>query len=150
MSLIRKSSAWDQSTIAAFLRSTVIPVRLACSDAAGVPLICSLWYLYDDEAIWCATQQSAALVRLLEGQQQCGFEIAPEAMPYRGVRGQGTVTLLPDEGEAVLRRLIARYLDKPDTDFARFLIKRAASEVAIKVQPDWLTSWDFGDRMSSV
>lgn len=149
MSLVRKSSAWDQPTIDAFLRATVIPVRLACSDADNVPLICSLWYLYDNEAIWCATQKSAAVVRLLEGQQQCGFEIAPEAMPYRGVRGQGKVTLLPDQGEAVLRRLIDRYLDKPDSDFANWLIKRADTEVAIKIQPDWLTSWDFGDRMSS-
>ena len=149
MSLIRKSSAWDKPTIDAFLRSTVIPVRLACSDAKGVPLICSLWYLYDDQLIWCATQQSAAIIRLLGEQQQCGFEIAPEAMPYRGVRGQAKVTLLPDEGEAVLRRLIDRYLGEPDSDFANWLIKRADAEVAIKIQPDWLTSWDFGNRMSS-
>jgi len=150
MILIRKSSAWDQRSIDAFLQSTVIPVRLACCDAAGVPLICSLWYLYDEGAIWCATQQSAAIVRFLGGQQQCGFEVAPEAMPYRGVRGQGKVTLLPDEGEAVLRRLIDRYVGKPDSDFAKWLIKRAATEVAIKVQPEWFTAWDFGDRMSSV
>jgi nitroimidazol reductase NimA-like FMN-containing flavoprotein (pyridoxamine 5'-phosphate oxidase superfamily) len=149
MSLVRKSSAWDQPAIAAFLRATVIPIRLACSDAEGVPLICSLWYLYDDEALWCATQQSAAIVRRLENQQQCGFEIAPEAMPYRGVRGQGKVTLFSDKGEAVLQRLIDRYLDKRDSDFASWLIKRADTEVAIKIQPDWLTSWDFSRRMGS-
>jgi nitroimidazol reductase NimA-like FMN-containing flavoprotein (pyridoxamine 5'-phosphate oxidase superfamily) len=149
MSLVRKSSAWDQSTIDAFLRSTVIPIRLAASDSAGVPLICSLWYLYDGQALWCATQQPAAIVRFLKQQQQCGFEIAPEAMPYRGVRGQGKVTLLPEEGEAVLLQLIDRYLDKSDNDFANWLIARAATEVAIKIQPDWFTSWDFGKRMSS-
>ena len=149
MSLVKKTSAWDQQSIDAFLRSTVIPVRLACSDAEGVPLICSLWYLYDNEVIWCATQQSAAIVRLIEDQRQCGFEIAPEAMPYRGVRGQGKVTLLSDEGEAVLLRLIDRYLGKRDSDFAQWLVKRAETEVAIKIQPDWFTSWDFSRRMSS-
>ena len=149
MSLVRKSSAWDQSTIDAFLRDTVIPVRLACSDTEGVTLICSLWYLYDDGFIWCATQKSAALVRLLEGQQHCGFEIAPESMPYRGVRGQGSVTLMPAEGEVVLLRLIDRYLGKRDTGFAQWLVKRANQEVAIKIEPDWVTSWDFGSRMGS-
>ena len=149
MSLIRKSSAWDQQTIGAFMRTTVIPIRLACADAAGVPLICSLWYLYDDEVIWCATQQSAAIVRLLGERQQCGFEVAPESMPYRGVRGQATVTLLPDQGEAILRRLTERYLSKADSEFANWLLDRAATEVAIKLQPDWLTSWDFSGRMNS-
>ena len=149
MSLVKKTSAWDQQSIDAFLRSTVIPVRLACSDAEGVPLICSLWYLYDNEVIWCATQQSAAIVRLIEDQRQCGFEIAPEAMPYRGVRGQGKVTLLSDEGEAVLLRLIDRYLGKRDSDFAQWLVRRAETEVAIKIQPDWFTSWDFSRRMRS-
>ena len=149
MSHVKKTSAWDQQSIDSFLRSTVIPVRLACSDADGVPLICSLWYLYDNEVICCATQQSAAIVRLLENQRQCGFEIAPEAMPYRGVRGQGKVTLLSDEGEAVLLRLIDRYLGKRDSDLAQWLVKRAETEVAIKIQPDWFTSWDFSHRMSS-
>ena len=149
MSLVKKTSAWDQQSIDAFLQSTFIPVRLACSDHEGVPLICSLWYLYDNEVIWCATQHSAVIVRLLEDQRQCGFEIAPEAMPYRGVRGQGNVTLLPDEGEAVLLRLIDRYLGKRDSDFAQWLVRRAETEVAIKIQPDWFTSWDFSRRMRS-
>jgi len=149
MNLVRKTSAWDQQSIDAFLRSTVIPVRLACADAVGVPLICSLWYLYDDEFIWCATQQSAAIVRLLDDRRQCGFEIAPEAMPYRGVRGQGTAMLLPEKGEAVLLRLVDRYLGTCDTDFAKWLLRRAETEVAIRIQPDWFTSWDFGRRMSA-
>ena len=147
MSLVKKSSAWDRQSIDAFLQSTVIPIRLACADTEGVPLICSLWYLYDDGAIWCATQQSSAIVRLLDDKRQCGFEVAPEAMPYRGVRGQGNVTLLLAEGEAVLLRLIDRYLGTRDSEFAQWLVKRVATEVAIKIQPDWFTSWDFGRRM---
>ncbi len=149
MSLIRKSSAWDQPTIAAFLQKTVIPIRLACADTAGVPLICSLWYLYDDGVIWCATQQSAAIVRFASTHQQCGFEVAPEAMPYQGVRGQGKVTLLKEEGEVVLGRLVERYLGTQDSEFARWLMQRAEHEVAIRIEPDWLTSWDFRGRMNA-
>jgi len=149
MSLIRSSSAWDQAGIDAFIQRTIVPVRLACADSAGVPLICSLWYLYDDQAIWCATQQSAAITQYLQQQKQCGFEIAPETMPYRGVRGQGAVTLDPEAGEAVLRKLIARYLDDSDGGLARWLLERADTEVAIRIQPEWLTSWDFSPRMQS-
>ena len=149
MSLIRTNSSWNQQTIAAFLRATVIPVRLACTDSGGAPLICSLWYVYQDDAIWCATQQSANIVTLLERQPQCGFEIAPDSMPYRGVRGQGRVTLLIEEGPGLLLQLIDRYLGDRDSGFSKWLIEKSSTEVAIKIEPDWLTSWDFSKRMQT-
>lgn len=148
MSILRASSAWDQATVDDFLRTAIIPVRLACVDKAGVPLICSLWYLFDDGAVWCATQQSASVATLLAQEPRCAFEIAPESMPYRGVRGQGRAAVLENgEGEAVLRRLLKRYVGSCETDFARWLLKRAATEVAIRVEPEWMNSWDFSDRM---
>jgi nitroimidazol reductase NimA-like FMN-containing flavoprotein (pyridoxamine 5'-phosphate oxidase superfamily) len=147
MSKVRSSSAWDTEQIDAFLDAAVIPIRLACSDKDGVPLICSLWYLYADGALWCATQESASVAALLQNSPRCAFEVAPESMPYRGVRGQGRVTVLPDAGPATLLQLIDRYLGARDTQFAAWLIGRSATEVAIKLEPDWLTSWDFGSRM---
>ena len=122
MSRVRSNSVWDMQQIDEFLRATVIPIRLACSDKEDVPLICSLWYLYTDDALWCATQQSASIVALLERAPHCAFEIAPESMPYRGVRGQGRVTVLPGKGPAILLQLIDRYLGARDTKFATWLI----------------------------
>lgn len=147
MSEIRSGSAWDAATIAAFLDTTVIPIRLGCSDTQGVPLICSLWYVYDDGALWCATQQSASVVKLLEREPRCAFEVAPESMPYRGVRGQGTAELRAADGEAMLLRLLDRYVGTRESDFAKWLIKRAANEVAIRITPTWLNAWDFSARM---
>jgi nitroimidazol reductase NimA-like FMN-containing flavoprotein (pyridoxamine 5'-phosphate oxidase superfamily) len=147
MSIVRSSSAWDLQQINDFLHAAVIPIRLACSDKEGVPLICSLWYLYADNALWCATQQSASVATLLERTPKCAFEVAPESMPYRGVRGQGRVTVMPDEGAATLQQLIDRYLGARDTEFATWLISRSANEVALKIEPEWITSWDFGSRM---
>lgn len=149
MSRLRSSSAWDMQQIDGFLQAAIIPIRLACADKADVPLICSLWYLYVDGAFWCATQQSASVVTLLERAPRCAFEVAPETMPYKGVRGQGRVTLLPDAGSEMLLQLIDRYLGARDTQFATWLIGRSTSEVAIKLEPDWLTSWDFGSRMQT-
>lgn len=149
MSALRSSSAWDIQHINEFLQTALIPIRLACTDSDGVPLICSLWYLHADGVFWCATQQSAHVVRLLERSPACGFEVAPDSMPYRGVRGQGRVTLLPEQGPSVLLQLIDRYLGSRETNFAEWLIDRSAKEVAIRIEPDWLTSWDFGSRMQS-
>jgi nitroimidazol reductase NimA-like FMN-containing flavoprotein (pyridoxamine 5'-phosphate oxidase superfamily) len=144
---IRSTSVWDEQQISEFLARTVIPIRLACIDRDEEPLVCSLWYLYQEGVLWCATRQSAHLIALLEANPRCGFEVAPETMPYRGVRGQGRVSLSVAQGPGTLLRLIDRYLGNRDSDFASWLIARSADEVAIRIEADWMTSWDFRKRM---
>ncbi len=128
---------------------TEIPVRLASLSAGGAPLLCSLWFLYDEGAIWCATPRTAKVVELLQHDPRCGFEVGGDLMPYRGVRGQGSATLSRADGPATLLRLIDRYLHSRDSGFARWLIARQDAEVAIRIEPAWLTSWDFSARMKT-
>ncbi len=144
---IRSSSAWTFEQIETYLHDTVIPVRLA-SLSDGAPLVSSLWYLYEEGALWCATRPDAKLIEWLAAAPRCGFEIAGDQMPYKGVRGQGVATLHAEAGEAVLLRLIDRYVQDRNSDFARWLIARSEGEVAVKIVPDWLTSWDFSGRMN--
>ena len=148
MSVIRDSSHWQRSQIESFLNEAIIPVRLACTNGAGRPLVCSLWYLYDDSAIWCATKASSNVAEFLKSSPDCGFEVAPEAMPYRGVRGQGRVTISQEEGVPVLLRLMDRYIGTRDSEFAQWLLTQATDEVAICIEPDWFTAWDFSERMA--
>ena len=147
MTELKASSAWDQPQIDDFLRDCVIPIRLGCLTPDGVPLVCSLWYMYEDDALWCATQQTASVVSFLKNIPRCGFEVAPEAMPYRGVRGQGRVTLSDSAGPDTLLRLIDRYVGTRESAFALWLLERSDTEVAIRIEPEWFTSWDFSDRM---
>ena len=146
--VIRSTSTWDAPGIEQFLLNAKIPVRLSCLSRNGAPLICSVWYLYDDGAIWCATPRSAQLAKLLQADQRCGFEVAGDAAPYRGVRGQGRASLSGDAGPALLLRLIDRYLQRRDSAFAQWLIARRDQEVAIRIEAQWLTSWDYSARMS--
>lgn len=145
----RRDSAWDTPGIEQFLRVTTIPVRLACLTANGAPLVCSLWYLYADGALWCATQASARIVALLAREPRCGVEVAGDLPPYRGVRGQGLAVIDAAAGAAVLPQLIDRYLGSRDSPFARWLLARQAEEVAIRIAPDWLSAWDYSRRMGS-
>ena len=67
--------------------------------------------------------------------------------PYRGVRGQGRAHLLPEAGAARLEVLLDRYLGDRESNLARWLLSRAEDEVAIRIEPSWLTAWDFSARM---
>lgn len=147
--MIHRNSAWDAGRIDAFMADQQVPLRLACLTRKGRPTVCSLWYLYEEGVLWCATQATARVASRLTREPHCGFEIAPDAMPYRGVRGQGTAAIVPSRGSEILGRLIDRYLGSRDTDFANWLLGRSDSEVAIRIEPDWLTSWDFSRRMPS-
>jgi len=144
---VRDSSAWNATRIEAFLRSQVLPMRVACIDGAGVPLVVSLWFLYDEERIWCALHESAALLRYLRATGQCGFEIAGDAPPYRGVRGQGDVLIRKRRGGALLDKLLIRYGIDADSQLSQWLRSRRNDEFAVGIEPRWLSAWDYRERM---
>lgn len=64
------------------------------------------------------------------------------------MRGQGVASLHPERGAEVLRRLLARYGVAPDSRLACSLLAHAEREVAIRIAPEWMTSWDFAARMA--
>lgn len=146
---MKTSGPWSAAEIRRFLEQSAIPLRLACSDAQGAPVLLSLWYVHRDDAIWCATTSRARVVRLLERDPRCAFEVSSDEIPYRGVRGQARATIRADRGEAVLKELIQRYLGNQETPFARWLLSRSRAEVALRIQPIRLATWDFTERMTA-
>jgi hypothetical protein len=144
---MKVNGAWSLEQANSFLEQSIIPLRLAVLDQSGFPLLLSLWFLPDDGALWCATKHDAAVARYLGLNPHCGFEVAGDTPPYCGVRGQGRASLHPSEGLNVLRRLLARYSIDPSSKLSRLLLAQADREVAIRIEIDWLTSWDFRQRM---
>ena len=141
------SGPWDRSQIEDFLGQTVIPIRIASAGRTS-PLVQSLWFLYDEDAIWCASQMESVLTRRLRVEPRCGFEIAGDLPPYRGVRGSGRAELLPERAATVLPSLISRYLGDEPSPLATWLLSRVDSEVAIRISDLRVTSYDFTSRMS--
>ena len=141
---------WNAGAINQFLAESVIPARIGVLTSNGAPLVLSLWFLHRDGAIWCACNKKARVIELLGKNPRCGFEIAAEAPPYRGVRGQGKAELDAPGGAQVLNELLARYNIPKHSKLAQLLAKETANEVAIRIVPDWMTSWDFSARMSDI
>lgn len=140
---------WSDAQIDRYLTTTVIPMRLSALGGNGWPVVLSLWFQWRNGAFWCASNPQSRIVQLLERDGRCGFEIAADAPPYRGVRGQGKATLDRDNGVAELRALIERYLGPEETSFSRWLIERSVGEVAIRIDPIRMMSWDYSARMKS-
>ena len=136
------------SQIEQYLLEATIPVRLAVVSPTGMPFVASLWFLWDGRALWCATQAKSRVVESLRQRPQVGFEVAADAPPYRGVRGQGVATIDEAGGESILEQLLVRYRIAPQSRLARGLRRNLATEVAIRIVPSRLACWDFTERMS--
>ena len=138
---------WSNDAIGAYLDASLIPLRLAVHDSTGSPWVMSLWFLYEDGAFWCATNAHAKLVSYLNNHAQCGFEVAGDTPPYRGIRGKGSARLVPERGGDILVRLLQRYAIDPESTLARSLLAKIDQEVAIQITPTRISSWDFTERM---
>lgn len=145
---VKLRGPWGGADIAAFLDETTIPVRLAVEDRAASPWVVSLWFLHDSGSLWCATNRHAKLVSYLRARPQCGFEVAGDTPPYRGIRGKGQATIVPERGAEILHRLLTRYGVSPQSMLARSLLAKIDQEVAICITPTRITSWDFTNRMA--
>ncbi len=146
---IKRKGPWSSDRIESFVTETVIPIRLACVASTGYPLVTSLWFLWEDDCFWCAVQAHSRVAAHCRRNARCGFEIAGDQPPYRGVRGLADVTIVSEAGERVLRACIARYLGSDQSELAQWLLGRVSTEVALRLEPRRIFSWDYSGRMQS-
>jgi nitroimidazol reductase NimA-like FMN-containing flavoprotein (pyridoxamine 5'-phosphate oxidase superfamily) len=145
--MVDRRGPWSPDEIELFLAEATVPIRLACNAPSGSPWMLSLWYRFEDDAFHCATKADADVVELLDGDDRVALEVSTNGPPYRGVRGRGRATVTPDEGKALLRDLLERYLGGTDSPLADQLLDPDREEVRIRIDPDRLVSWDYSTRM---
>ena len=136
--------------VSAYLRKSRIPIRLSCTTKSGWPTIISLWYLYQDDKLFCATQESSRIVTYLRQNPKCAFEIAADTPPYCGVRGQAIADINKTLGVDILEKLLVRYLGGIDNTLAQDLLSKKDHEVAIVLDPIRVYQWNYSNRMQDI
>lgn len=139
------------------LTNNKIPIRLACISISDWPIVVSLWYTYLNGKVYCATQNTAKVVKYLRKNPKCGFEIAGDSFPYRGIRGYGKASILENKGEEILRMLIQKYLTGKETTISSLKLyklllskEHLQNEVAIEIIPAAMFKWDYKKRMIDI
>jgi len=133
-----------------FLLDPKIPIRVSFIKSSGVPAVISLWYVCKDGKIYCATQKTAKIVSYLQKNPLCGFEIAADKPPYKGIRGEGTAQILNESGGYVLDLLIDKYLGEKESILSKFLKRNSKDEIAIEITPQKIFNYDYSERMKDV
>jgi len=137
----------DTEEIDKFIPDSKIPIRIAFMKSTDLPAVISLWYVCKDGKIYCATQKTAKIVSYLQKNSACGFEIAADKPPYKGIRGEGTVQILDEIGAYVLDLLIDKYLGEKESTLSKFLKNNSKTEVAIEITPQKILYYDYSKRM---
>lgn len=137
----------DSQEIDKLIPDPKIPIRIAFMKSTYSPAVISLWYVCRDGKIYCATQKTAKIVSYLQKNPVCGFEIAADKPPYKGVRGEGTVKILNETGVYILDLLIDKYLGEKESTLSKFLKSNSKDEVAIEITPQKIIHYDYSKRM---
>ena len=130
-----------------FIPDSKIPIRIGFIKANSIPAVVSLWHVCKDGKIYCATQKTAKIVSYLQKNPVCGFEIAADKPPYKGIRGEGTVQILNETGAYVLDLLIDKYLGEKESTLSKLLRNNSKTEVAIVITPQKIFHYDYSKRM---
>ena len=133
-----------------FISDSKIPIRIAFMKSTDLPAVISLWYVCKDGKIYCAAQKTAKIVSYLQKNPVCGFEIAADKPPYKGMRGEGTAIILNETGAYVLELLMEKYLGKKESTLSKFLRDNSKTEVAIEITPQKIFHYDYSKRMKDV
>lgn len=148
--MVKVSGPWTEAGVRSFLHEVTVPIRLAVRRPDGTPWIVALWFRHIDGQIECASEARTHLVRMLRADPVVGFDVSTNEIPYRGIRGSGTVSLAPDEDFVALRALIERYLGDAESPLAQRLLDDDRREARIRIDPDRIHSWDFTERMRGI
>ena len=141
--------AWSPIEVDKYLMDTILPARISVISPNNWPIIVSLWFLFENGSLYCATKKTSRIAECLSRSNRCAFEIARDNAPYFGVRGQGKATLVSENGNYILSRLADRYLGKGDSEFRSWLMSNVENEIAIRIDPNNFFSWDYRKRMSA-
>jgi nitroimidazol reductase NimA-like FMN-containing flavoprotein (pyridoxamine 5'-phosphate oxidase superfamily) len=140
----------DNDEIDKFIPDSKIPIRIGFIKGNCTPAVVSLWYVCKDAKIYCATQKTAKIVSHLQKNPICGFEIAADKPPYKGIRGEGTVQILNETGAYVLDLLMEKYLKGKESTLSKLLRDNSKTEVAIEITPKKVFHYDYSKRMKGV
>lgn len=141
--------AWTGAEIEAFLSAARMPLRLALMTDSGM-LIVPVWFEYRAGRLVSCSPQDSVLVGALRKRPEVGFDASTNEIPYRGVRGRGRARCSAASDKTALTRLLNRYIADTESGLSQWLLDRADNETVIEIEIEWLTSWDFSDRMKGI
>ncbi len=132
-----------------FLVNSKLNLQLATIDSKGEPTIHPVWYLFENEKLYVATPKKSKKAQNALKKNLVYYSIDDEAMPYKGVKGKGTVKMLEDidSNLKIAEKIILKYMGSLDNDIGKFIIAQTkeGNEAILEITPKYYSAWSFGN-----
>lgn len=123
-------------------------MRIGLVDFAdGFPIVHPVWYYYENEKFFVATDSDGKKAQSLRKNPALYFLIDsdPDEGPPRGIRGRALASVVddPDYATRVTQRNIERYLDSPQGKSARAILEKGKDSCVLEISPIYMATWKY-------
>ena len=133
-----------------FLANSHKNVHISSLDEKGEPNIHPTWYYFDNNNIklYIESGKESKKTRNFRRNNIVYYCIDDDNIPYKGVRGKGTVRISEDVDYNLLivERIIVKYLGSIDHYMSQTIIEsiRNKEAIIIEITPKFYATWDHG------
>ncbi|MCI4432871.1 MAG: pyridoxamine 5'-phosphate oxidase family protein [Nitrosopumilus sp.] len=132
-----------------FLEISKLNLQIATIDSKGDPNIHPVWYLFENKKLYVATPKKSKKAQNALKHHLVYYSIDDEKIPYRGVKGKGTVNLLDDVKTNLVigEKIILKYTGSLESDIGKFIIEQIknGNETIMEITPKFYSAWSFGN-----
>jgi len=139
-----------------FLRLSKKNVHISTLDEKGEPNIHPTWYYFDNdnEKLYIESGKASRKTQNLVRNNLIYFCIDDDIIPYKGVRGKGTVRISEDPkyNIPIIEEILLKYLGSIDHPVSQLLLNTAkkGDAILLEITPKFYAAWDDakGNRLT--
>jgi len=139
-------SKFNEEQTLDFLSKGKLNLLLGTIDEKGEPNVHPVWYLFENGKLYIETSKTAKKVNNARKKNTVYFCIDDEKMPYKGVRGKGTVKISEDINVniPIAQKIMIKYTGNLDNEVAKFLMNGVKNgfSVLLEITPKYFATWD--------
>ena len=129
-----------------FLSKSKLNLLLGTIDESGDPNVHPVWYLYENGKLYVETPKTAKKTKNIRNKNSVYFCVDDETVPYKGVRGKGTVRILEDiqSNIPIAEKIMIKYTGNLENEVAKFLMDGVKNgfSVLLEITPKYFATWD--------
>jgi general stress protein 26 len=142
------SKPMTESKVRDFLINSTKNVHISTLDEKGEPNVHPTWYYFDNSSdkIYIESGKDSRKTRNLRRNNIIYYCIDDDRIPYKGVRGKGTVRISEDTdfNLLIIKKIVTKYLGSTENPMSKAIIDsiKDGSAVLLEISPRFYATWD--------
>ena len=146
-------NALTEKQVEEFLSKSKLNLLLGTIDTKGEPNVHPVWYYYENGKLYVETSKSSSKVKNIKNNNAVYFCIDDEKIPYKGVRGKGTVKISEniEHNIPIASKIMIKYTGSLDNPIAKFLMDGVKNgfSVILEITPKYYATWDHSTGITA-